>query len=197
MLKVVHINTYDGNGGAGRACLRLNKALQAENIDSKVIVHYKFGKDPQIGTFNKNAVQKAYTAGTIILERILAKRFLKPQKRTPFSFAWFGRSVVHHPDVKAADVIHLHWVNHSFLDPKHLAELAKLNKPIVWTFHDSNTFTGGCHVRYTCDHFLRQCGHCPLLKSPTPMISRTAYGRKRTMPIKRWISTSLRQVRGC
>ncbi len=166
MLKVVHINTYDGNGGAGRACLRLNKALQAENIDSKVIVHYKFGKDPQIGTFNKNAVQKAYTAGTIILERILAKRFLKPQKRTPFSFAWFGRSVVHHPDVKAADVIHLHWVNHSFLDPKHLAELAKLDKPIVWTFHDSNAFTGGCHVRYTCDHFLRQCGHCPLLKKP-------------------------------
>jgi glycosyltransferase involved in cell wall biosynthesis len=85
-------------------------------------------------------------------------------KRTPFSFTWFGRSVIHHPDVKAADVIHLHWVNHSFLNPAHLAELAKLNKPIVWTFHDSNAFTGGCHVRYTCDHFVRQCGYCPLLK---------------------------------
>ncbi|WP_345948716.1 glycosyltransferase [Mucilaginibacter sp. PAMB04274] len=164
MLKVVHINTYDGNGGAGRACLRLNKALLAENIDSKVIVHYKFGKNPLILTFNSTAIQKAYTAATIVLERIIAKRLLKPLKRTPFSFTWFGRSVINHPDVKAADVIHLHWVNHSFLNPKHLAELATLNKPIIWTFHDSNAFTGGCHVRYTCDHFVRQCGYCPLLK---------------------------------
>jgi glycosyltransferase involved in cell wall biosynthesis len=164
MLKVVHINTYDGNGGAGRACLRLNNALLAQNVDSKVVVHYKFGTNPLVGTFNRTALQKAYTAATIILERILAKRLLKPLKRTPFSFTWFGRSVIHHPDVLAADVIHLHWVNHSFLNPAHLAQLAKLNKPIVWTFHDSNAFTGGCHVRYTCDHFVRQCGHCPLLK---------------------------------
>jgi len=164
MLKVVHINTYDGNGGAGRACLRLNNALISQGIDSKVVVHYKFGDNPAVLTFNTTALQKAYTAATIVLERLLAKRLLKPLKRTPFSFTWFGRSVIHHPDVKAADVIHLHWVNHSFLNPAHLAELAKLNKPIVWTFHDSNAFTGGCHVRYTCDHFVRQCGYCPLLK---------------------------------
>lgn len=166
MLKVVHLNTYDGNGGAGKACIRLNQALLNENIDSRVIVHYKFGKNPAIGTFNTNAVKKAYTAATIVLERFLAKRYLKPQKRTPFSFTWFGRSVIDHPDVKNADVIHLHWVNHSFLNPAHLAELARLNKPVVWTFHDSNPYTGGCHVRYTCDHYQRQCGYCPLLKNP-------------------------------
>jgi glycosyltransferase involved in cell wall biosynthesis len=164
MLKVVHINTYDGNGGAGRACLRLNNALLDQGVNSRVVVHYKFGKNPAVLTFNTTAFQKAYTAAIIVLERLWAKRLLKPMKRTPFSFTWFGRSVIHHPDVKAADVIHLHWVNHSFLNPAHLAELAKLNKPIVWTFHDSNAFTGGCHVRYTCDHFVRQCGYCPLLK---------------------------------
>ena len=167
MLKVVHLNTYDGNGGAGRACMRLNRALLNQNIDSKVIVHYKFGKNPQIGDFNTNLIQKAYTAATIILERIWAKRYLKAVK-TPFSFAWLGRSVIHHPDVKNADIIHLHWVNHGFLNPSHLAEIAKLNKPIVWTFHDSNGFTGGCHVRYTCDHFERECGDCPLLKNASP-----------------------------
>ncbi|HEY0244262.1 MAG TPA: glycosyltransferase, partial [Mucilaginibacter sp.] len=166
MLKVVHLNTYDGNGGAGRACMRLNRALLSQNIDSKIIVHYKFGKNPQIKTFNRNLIQKGYTAATIVFERVMAKRYLKPL-RTPFSFAWFGRSVIHHPDVKNADIIHLHWVNHGFLNPKHIAELAKLNKPIVWTFHDSNAFTGGCHVRYTCDHFLRECGYCPLLNKPS------------------------------
>ncbi|MFI5162414.1 MAG: glycosyltransferase [Sphingobacteriales bacterium] len=167
ILKVVHLNTYDGNGGAGRACTRLNRALLSQNIESKVIVHYKFGKNNEIGDFNTNLLQKAYTAATIIFERILAKKYLKALK-TPFSFAWFGCSVIHHPDVKAADIIHLHWVNHGFLDPKHIAEIAKLNKPVVWTFHDSNAFTGGCHVRYTCDHFKRECGDCPLLKNPGP-----------------------------
>ncbi|MDB5141485.1 MAG: glycosyltransferase [Mucilaginibacter sp.] len=167
MLKVVHLNTYDGNGGAGRACIRLNRALLSQNIDSKVIVHYKFGKNPQIGDFNTNFIQKAYTAATIILERIWAKRYLKAVK-TPFSFAWFGRSVIHHPDVRNADIIHLHWVNHGFLNPSHIAEIAKLGKPVVWTFHDSNAFTGGCHVRYSCDHFERECGDCPLLKNPSP-----------------------------
>jgi len=163
MLKVVHLNTYDGNGGAGRACMRLNRALLSQNIDSKIIVHYKFGNNPDIKTFNGNIIQKSYAAATIILERILAKRFLKPDSRTPFSFTWFGRSVIKHPDVKNADIIHLHWINHGFLDPKHIAEIRKLGKPVVWTFHDSNAFTGGCHVRYTCNHYQQQCGNCPLL----------------------------------
>jgi glycosyltransferase involved in cell wall biosynthesis len=66
--------------------------------------------------------------------------------------------------LKEADVIHLHWINHGFLRPKDLAELEDLDKPIVWTFHDSNAFTGGCHVRYSCENFHKQCGCCPLLK---------------------------------
>ncbi|MEO3407036.1 glycosyltransferase family 4 protein [Mucilaginibacter sp. CAU 1740] len=163
MLKVVHLNTYDGNGGAGRACMRLNRALLSQNIDSKIIVHYKFGNNADIKTFNRGIIQKSYTAATIIFERILAKRFLKPDSRTPFSFTWFGRSVIKHPDVKAADIIHLHWVNHGFLDPKHIAEIKRLGKPVVWTFHDSNAFTGGCHVRYTCTNYQQECGNCPLL----------------------------------
>ena len=168
MLKVVHLNTYDGNGGAGRACLRLNLALNAEaGVDSGIIVFYKFGQNPAVKTFTNTLAKRAYAAFTIVAERLMAKRYLKPVK-IPFSFSWFGTSVVHHPAVLAADIIHLHWVNHSFLNPKHLAELAKLNKPIVWTFHDSNAFTGGCHVRYTCDHFEKQCGNCPVLVDANP-----------------------------
>ncbi|HJP63859.1 MAG TPA: glycosyltransferase [Mucilaginibacter sp.] len=163
----MHLNTYDGNGGAGRACIRLNRALLRQGIESKIIVHYKFGKNPEIGEFSTNLLQKGWTAATIILERIWAKRYLKVLK-TPFSFAWFGRSVIHNKHVKEADIIHLHWVNHGFLNPKHIAEIGKLNKPVVWTFHDSNAFTGGCHVRYSCDHFQRECGNCPLLKEADP-----------------------------
>jgi len=162
-LKVVHLNTYDGNGGAGRACLRLSDALKANGIDSKVLVYYKFGQNPQIDTFSKSPIQKAKAIYTILAERYFSK-WLSKSVKTPFSLQWFGRSIVKHPDIKNADVIHLHWINHGFLTPKFLAELDELEKPIVWTFHDSNAFTGGCHVRYGCENFHHQCGNCPILK---------------------------------
>ncbi|MDB5021684.1 MAG: glycosyl transferase family 1 [Pedobacter sp.] len=162
-MKVVHLNTYEGNGGAGRACLRLNKALLENGADSKVMVFMKFKDSTETGTFNKNFLQKARAIFNILAERYLVKLFVKALK-TPFSLQWFGSSIIKHPALREADIIHLHWINHGFLSPKFLAQLDELEKPIVWTFHDSNAFTGGCHVRYACEHFHKECGFCPLLK---------------------------------
>jgi len=162
-LKVVHLNTYEGNGGAGRACLRLNDALFASGTESSVMVYYQFKESTKAVAFSKTPFQKAAAIINILAERYLAKGLLKGLK-TPFSLQWFGRSISKHPALKEADVIHLHWINHGFLRPKDLAELEDLDKPIVWTFHDSNAFTGGCHVRYSCENFHKQCGCCPLLK---------------------------------
>lgn len=162
-MRVVHLNTYDGNGGAGRACLRLSDALNANGIQSKVLVYYKFGDNPQIENLSKSPLAKGLAIFNIFAERYLSK-WLSKSVKTPFSLQWFGRSVIKHPDVKNADIIHLHWINHGFLSPKFLAQLDELEKPIVWTFHDSNAFTGGCHVRYGCENYHQQCGECPVLR---------------------------------
>lgn len=162
-LKVVHLNTYDGNGGAGRACLRLSDSLNANGVQSKVLVYYKFGENTKITNLSEGIFAKLKAVFNIMAERYLAKIFVKAVK-TPFSLQWFGQSLINRKELKEADIIHLHWVNHGFLSPKFLAELDLLDKPIVWTFHDSNAFTGGCHVRYSCEHFHQQCGNCPLLK---------------------------------
>ena len=162
-MKVVHLNTYEGNGGAGRACLRINTALNAIGIDSSVMVYLQFKESKLTGTFSKSPIQRALAAANILAERYLSKAVAKALK-TPFSLSWFGRSVISHPEVQSADIIHLHWINHGFLSPKFLAELDELEKPIVWTFHDSNAFTGGCHVRYACENYHKECGNCPLLK---------------------------------
>ena len=37
--------------------------------------------------------------------------------------------------------------------------------PIVWTLHDMNAFTGGCHYAVECARFLETCGCCPQLGS--------------------------------
>lgn len=162
-MKVIHLNTYEGNGGAGRACLRLSDALNAAGVSSKVMVYFQFKESTKTDTFSKSPFQKAKAIFNILAERYLSKAVSKAVK-TPFSLQWFGRSIIHHPAVKEADIIHLHWVNHGFLSPKFLAQLDELEKPIVWTFHDSNAFTGGCHVRYECENYFKECGFCPLLK---------------------------------
>ncbi|MNK07563.1 Capsular glucan synthase [compost metagenome] len=162
-MKVIHLNTYEGNGGAGRACLRLSDALNTVGVSSKVMVYFQFKESTKTGTFSKSPFQKAKAIFNILAERYLSKAVSKAVK-TPFSLQWFGRSVINHPAVKEADIIHLHWVNHGFLSPKFLAQLDELEKPIVWTFHDSNAFTGGCHVRYECENYFKECGFCPLLK---------------------------------
>lgn len=165
LMKIVHLNTYDGNGGAGRACLRLNKALnEQQGISSEIWVGFKFGKNSNIHTFRQGSVLRAFAAFGILLERFVSSYYTKKLK-IPFSIPIWGTDLTTHPALLHADVIHLHWVNHAFLRPKDLESLGKLNKPIVWTFHDSNAFTGGCHVRYSCDHFENECGNCPILKT--------------------------------
>ena len=166
-MKILHLNTYKDNGGAGKAAGRLDSALRQQGIDSELWVNFSFSQDRNIKTFSSGIFRRGYTAAGIIMERMMARLYLNPLK-TPFSFPLLGTDISNHPAVIEADILHLHWLNHGFLPPAELAKLSKLNKPIVWTFHDSNAFTGGCHVRYSCDHFENECGNCPLLKNSNP-----------------------------
>lgn len=147
--------------------MRLNKALKAKGLDSELAVNFLFRANPEVHNLSKNFFSKFFAALGILLERITAKLFTK-NVPIPFSFPVWGNDISGHQLVKSADIIHLHWINHAFLRPQDIAKLSGLNKPIVWTFHDSNAFTGGCHVRYDCDYFMKECGNCPILKYQGP-----------------------------
>lgn len=164
-MKVIHLNTYDGNGGAGRACYRINSALKKQGIDSEMYTYIKLGSKVDVYSLFPTWKGKTLATFNILAERYLPLLFTKDLK-LPFSLSFFGRNIHRHPEVLAADILHLHWINHGFLNPQNLEQLAKLGKPIVWTIHDSNTFTGGCHVRFDCQNYLNTCGDCPLLKQP-------------------------------
>jgi glycosyltransferase involved in cell wall biosynthesis len=166
-VRIIHLNTYAGNGGAGKACLRINKALQDQGTDSRVYVNFSFRENKQVHNLSEGFFSKWFAVFGILLERIASKFFTKALP-VPFSFPVWGRNIAGRDFLKSADIIHIHWVNHAFLKPENLAQLAALNKPIVWTFHDSNAFTGGCHVRYSCANYQQECGQCPLLKNPSP-----------------------------
>ena len=38
-----------------------------------------------------------------------------------------------------------------------------MDKPVVWTLHDMNAFTGGCHYSCGCNKFNAMCSQCPQL----------------------------------
>ncbi|PKM82457.1 MAG: glycosyl transferase [Firmicutes bacterium HGW-Firmicutes-14] len=83
----------------------------------------------------------------------------------PFSTAVVGEDVRAKISSLNPSLVHLHWICGGFL---RIESLAKLNRPLVWTLHDSWAFTGGCHIPLECRRYRESCGRCPVLKSSNP-----------------------------
>jgi glycosyltransferase involved in cell wall biosynthesis len=185
-MRVVHFSTSD-RGGAGIAAVRLHLALLDEGVDSHLLTLYKFGPDiPSHQVYLNDNVYR-WPVGWFIDFFIRALRKLglyksihsrKTEKyligRAPdfenFSFPYGLKKLVMHPLVKSADVLHLHWVSEGMIDWNTF--FSRCNKPVVWTLHDMNPFTGGCHHADDCFGFQDNCSLCPqLIGTIDPSIS--------------------------
>jgi glycosyltransferase involved in cell wall biosynthesis len=65
------------------------------------------------------------------------------------------------------DVVNLHWISRWIDQPSFFASLPP-HLPVVWSLHDMNPFTGGCHHAGDCERFTDYCRDCPQLKNPGP-----------------------------
>ena len=160
-MKVLIVNTYD-KGGAANACLRLHEGLLQEAIHSKVLLKLKEKSLPKTNQFQQNQSSKSKLQ--IIKEKgLLFLRVMgilnKPKQsqeqqflrhREPglelFSFPNSNFDITSSPLYQEADIINLHWVA-NFLDYESF--FSKNTKPVVWTLHDMNPFTGGEHYQET------------------------------------------------
>lgn len=61
------------------------------------------------------------------------------------------------------DVVHLHGVSGA-LNQKDWASLNNARK-VVWTLHDMNAFTGGCHYSLGCEGYTTGCSSCPAVRT--------------------------------
>jgi glycosyltransferase involved in cell wall biosynthesis len=64
-------------------------------------------------------------------------------------------------------VVNLHWISRWIDQPSFFASLPP-DLPVVWSLHDMNPFTGGCHHAGDCERFTSHCRDCPQLKNPGP-----------------------------
>jgi glycosyltransferase involved in cell wall biosynthesis len=70
-------------------------------------------------------------------------------------------------DTLNADILHLHWIAFMADYPSFFRSIPA-TQPIVWTLHDMNPFTGGCHFDSGCGRFATGCGSCPQIDNSGP-----------------------------
>lgn len=135
-MKVLHVSTYDGNGGAGRAAFALHQAMLNYNVDSSMLVAQKSSKDPRV-----RAVGGTRWKATQFADRKLWD-FQKSKNSSWRSPAYFGALSADVLNSSDADVINLHWVTNGFLSIK---EIGRITKPVVWSLYDMWVFSGTEH----------------------------------------------------
>jgi glycosyltransferase involved in cell wall biosynthesis len=182
-MRVIHLSTNDIRGGAARAAYRLHRGLCLQGLDSLMFVEVKSSDDPTISAFVPLMVLKSRLRR--VLRRIKSDfDFYRYRASRPVTSEFFsdGRSI-HGSDlwrqVPHVDLIHLHWVA-GFVDYYDFFRGVPSQVPIVWTLHDMNPFTGGCHYDQGCGRFKKGCGACPQLGSNDPAdLSHQIWRRKR------------------
>ena len=203
-MKVLHIATSDITGGAARAAYRLHKGLLTKNVNSKMLVRNKRSDDPFVRQFHPSMDFKTRLFRRSRQENI-NKNYMRYDKKKPAGLEYFSdsRSLYNEPVLRHVgniDVINLHWIA-EFIDYQSFFKSLTANTPVVWTLHDMNPFTGGCHYTGPCRRFEEKCGACPQLGSSSKKdLSRSIWNDKQeafsyldSMPLhivtpSRWLS---------
>ncbi len=65
--------------------------------------------------------------------------------------------------IRPNSTIHMHWMT-GVINQQSLKNLLDSGRKVVWTLHDMNPFTGGCHHAHDCDGYVSACSNCPQAK---------------------------------
>lgn len=191
-MRISHVATNDISGGAARAAYRLHTGLRNLGHDSRMLVAHKASDDSDVALF-----QPTRDLPSRVRRRVLSKLMARSWKRlatrppgaTFFSDdrSAFGAEMVE--QLPPCDILQLHWVS-TFVDYRKFFQGVPRELPIVWTLHDMNPFTGGCHYSGDCEKFRASCGACPeLLSEVADDFSAQSWRRKE-------LAISHRDVRG-
>ena len=138
-MRILHLSTYDSNGGAGRAAFALHSAMVKAAMQSSMLVAQKSTDDEHVQGLSGSRNLLWHTAQ-------FADRKLWNLQSSP-NTAWrspgfFGALNAEHINNSDADVVNLHWVTNGFLS---IREISRIRKPIVWSLYDMWVFSGATH----------------------------------------------------
>lgn len=198
-MKVAHFNTFL-TGGAATAAQRIHEGLNGlENSNVSSDFYYRqLEGDPAVPASLATRNVKPMPLKPNRLSRFqtpLAYRKYKQRKHRiydqynthlanrsaedeTFAMAELPEPTQLNWSAIDADIVHLHWI--SFLaDFPSFFQSIPAEVPIVWTLHDMNPFTGGCHYAEQCVQYRSGCGGCPQVSRPHRNdVSRTTFEAK-------------------
>jgi glycosyltransferase involved in cell wall biosynthesis len=162
-MKVLHLTTSLG-GGAGIASVRVNNALKSIGVESTILSRNSFDGSHKLSS----VLRLVSSTNTFLQSRIVQKSH---DLVTPLS--------VNVLDIKSkildsADIIHVHSY-YNLLNVSLLKAFVAMHKPIFFTLHDQRLFTGGCHYSRDCSNYLRNCSHCPQVKTPFQFLVKSSF----------------------
>jgi glycosyltransferase involved in cell wall biosynthesis len=167
-MKIVHLAKSDSQGGAARAAYRLHEGLQSVGQESLMLVESKTGDDPNVIAAHRpmDLISRLRRG---VRDYHIAKNFRRYRNSRPVGYESFSDDRSEYSStllsqIPTCDVINLHWVPGLLPYNTFFARVAK-STPVVWTLHDMNPFTGGCHYSLGCGRYLDRCGACPQLGS--------------------------------
>ena len=156
-MKVLQINSVINSGSTGKIAEDIGKFLIHENNES----HIAYGRNSRPSHSNRVKIGNKKTQTIHLLYTLLLDKQGFASKRSTLKF------IEHIKDIKP-DIIHLHNLHGYYINIKVLFEcIKKIQKPVVWTFHDAWPFTGHCAYfdRANCFKWQKECHHCPLTKA--------------------------------
>lgn len=162
-MKILHLSYKDDQEGAAIAVDRLCEALVKNKIDSKILVQKKVSDKPYSFSIANKNFEKIKAFLRIGFDLIINRMFVK-NRNVYYTLPFIGTNISKHLLVNEADIIHIHWINRGYLSIDSIEKLLKLNKPIVWTLHDSWPMTGGCHMMGECIQYQSDCNNCDMLR---------------------------------
>lgn len=141
-MRVLHVSVSDSYGGAAIAAWRIHDAIRRSGADSRMLVGRKGRADRSVVEQYHGLAGKARLRASQMVEDWILRRQHSPN---PILHS-LGLLPTAAPNAIAAsnpDIINLHWINQATIS---IGEIARLEKPLVWTLHDTWPFSG-------CEHY--------------------------------------------
>ncbi len=180
-MRITHVSTNDLSGGAARAAYRLHAGLLKLGHHSRMLVANRVSEDSNVALFQPSRDLPSRIRRRV-LGRLIARSWSRLPPRPPGATFFsddrstFGAEMVE--QLPLCDILQLHWIA-TFVDYSKFLRRVPRELPIVWTLHDMNPFTGGCHYSGDCGKFRESCGTCPeLLSSVVEDFSAESWRRK-------------------
>lgn len=179
-MNVAQFNTFP-YGGAATAAKRLHQRLREQKVNSQFYFHRNEKAKLNDSSFHQIEFSEPKFGGlTGAVQRRMHRRkrrevcqkyndhiALRPAGEEAFSMAQLPNPTELDWHTIDADIVHLHWISFFADYPSFFGSIPN-QVPIVWTLHDMNAFTGGCHYSNGCTRFEIGCGGCHQVTNSGP-----------------------------